>query len=451
MKQYDLIVVGTGEAGKTVARKLNKEEGWKTAIIDRGKYGGTCALRGCDPKKVIRGPAEAMAKSKQLEGKGINAVPDFSWRDLMNFKGKFTDKVPEKTIEKLQEEGVDTYFGEARFLSEDTLQVGDEQLQGQKIVIATGAMPMPLEMPGAELMIDSTEFMELEELPEEIVFVGGGYIAFEFAHFAARFGSKVTILHMGEMPLEKFEPDIVHYLLEGMKALDITVKVNTKVTGIEKQQDGFKVKAEHKKDGKAQEVFYHTQLVIHSAGRVPAILALDLDKGGVENTKKGVKVNDYMQSPSNERVYACGDAADHGLPLTPVGVKEAHIVAANLKGEKQKADFPAIPTVCFALPPIASVGLTEKEAKEQGLNYEVKQSQASGWFTAKRIQEPAYGFKVIIDKDKQCVAGAHLVGPHADEMINIFALALNSCTITEKIKHMIFAYPTTASDIVYML
>jgi glutathione reductase (NADPH) len=451
MKQYDLIVIGTGESGKTVARKL-KEEGFKTAIVDRIEYGGTCALRGCDPKKVLRAPAEALALSRQLMGKGILSCPEYSWQDLMRFKRTFTDKVPEKTVEKLQEEGIDTYFGEAKFISEDTLQVKDDQLQGKHIVLATGADPMPLGIPGEELMIDSTQFMELHELPDEILFVGGGYIAFEFAHIAARFGVKVTILHRSEMPLEKFEPDIVEYLLEGMKELSIDIKVNTKVTAVEKEGERFKIKAEHKKDGQTEEVTYHSKLVIHSAGRVPALDALELEKGKVERTKKGVKVNEYLQSVSNPKVYACGDASDHGLPLTPVAVKEAYVVAENIRNNNQmKADFPAIPTICFSIPPIASVGLTEKQAKEKGINYELKQNNAKEWFTAHRINERAYGFKVLIDKDKQCVVGAHLVGPHAEELINMFALALNSCLITDKIKHMIFAYPTSASDIVYML
>jgi glutathione reductase (NADPH) len=192
--------------------------------------------------------------------------------------------------------------------------------------------------------------------------------------------------------------------------------------------------------------------VIHAAGRVPALNALDLDAGGIAVEKGRLKLNEYLQSVSNPAVYAAGDAAQNGPPLTPVASHDANVVSANLlKGNHLRPDYNGVPSVAFTIPPIAAVGLSEAEARRQGIHFRMQKMKASDWFTARQTAESSYGFKVLVAEETDRILGAHLVGPHADEVINLFALAIRHGLTAEDLKATMFAYPTGASDVGYML
>ena len=446
MEKFDVIVLGTG-SGSSVAHQCAKA-GKKTAIIDYLPYGGTCALRGCDPKKVLVGLAHVLSLNKQLEGKGIVNEAKPSWKDLMQFKKSFTESVPDKREDGLKAAGIATYHGRAIFISANTIQVNDEVLQAENFVIANGAKPKNLSIPGEEMLIDSTAFLAMETLPEEILFVGGGYIAFEFAHIVSRFGVKATIVHRGERPLENFDTDLVKLLMKASEELGIKIILNAEVKSISKQNTRFIIHAEQK----GKEITFSTALAVHAAGRTADIEDMGLEKLGVTVNKKGVAVNEYMQSVSNPNVYSCGDANDKGLPLTPVGGKEAVVLASNLlKGNHLKIDYGYIPSNVFTIPALGSVGVTEQEARNKNLQYNVHFEETTGWYSSRRLNEPVSAFKVLIDKETDLIIGAHLLGPAAEESINIFALAMNAGLKAGDLKKMIFSYPTNASDIVHML
>lgn len=194
-------------------------------------------------------------------------------------------------------------------------------------------------------------------------------------------------------------------------------------------------------------------MVVHAAGRVPEIDDLNLNTAGVEWDGRGVKVNEFLQSVSNPAVYAAGDAAaSGGLPLTPVAGYEGMIVAANLlKGNHQKPNYLGIPTVVFTIPPLASVGLSEREAREQGLKFRVKKEMTSGWYSSRRVGETYSGFKVLVEEGTDRILGAHLLGGQAEEVINLFAVAMRSGMRATDLKDMLFAYPTHGSNLPYML
>lgn len=447
MAQYDLVIIGTGTAAMVAAMAV-RAAGWTVAVIDFRPFGGTCALRGCDPKKMLVGGASAADHASRMHGRGIEGDIRIDWPDLIAFKRSFTDPVPEKHEHRYGEKGIDTYHGRARFTGPNTIEVDGQVLEAAHILIAAGAEPITLDIPGEEHLIDSEGFLALEKLPRRIVLVGGGYVASEFSHIAARAGAEVTILQRGERMLDHFDPDLVGWLMVKFRDIGIDVRTRTTVEAVERRDGAFRVLATA--DGEV--VHVDCDLVVHAAGRAPALESLDLDVAGIAVEHGRLNLNEYLQSVSNPAVYAAGDAAQMGPPLTPVSSHDAKVVAANLlEGNHHKPDYTGVPSVAFTIPPIAAVGLGEAEAREQGLKFRIKSQMASDWFTARQAAESVYGFKVMVEEDSDRIIGAHLVGPHADEVINLFALAIRKGLTAKDLKDTMFAYPTGASDIGYML
>ena len=447
MKDYDLLVIGSGTAAQVASVRV-RAAGWQVAVIDHRPYGGTCALRGCDPKKMLVSGAEAIDAARRMRGHGIAGDLRIEWRELQAFKRSFTDAIPTKQEKHYRDLGIDPFHGLARFTGPNTIVVDGIALQGRYVLIATGARPIALNMPGGEHVISSERFLELEDLPARITMVGGGYIAAEFSHISARAGAHVTVLQRAERILPQFDSDVVGWLMEAFGKLDIDVRTRTTVESIQKTGKDFLV---HSVRGDERQTLA-CDLVVHAAGRVPDLEDLNLPAGGIETDQGRLKLNEFLQSTSNEHVYAAGDAAAKGPPLTPVSGHDAKVVAANLlEGNRQRPDYRGVPSVAFTVPPIAAVGASEATARMQSRNVHIKAQNASDWFTARRMAESVYGFKVIVDADTDQILGAHLVGPHVDEVINLFGLAIRHNLTTAQLKSTIFAYPTGASDIGYML
>jgi glutathione reductase (NADPH) len=448
-KTFDLVVIGTGAAASTVASRC-RTAGWQVAIVDSRPFGGTCALRGCDPKKVLVGAAELMDWNRRMEGKGVHTDQSrIAWPELMRFKRSFTDPVPKSREESFARAGIAAFHGRARFVSPKAIQVGEDVLEGRYMLVAAGARPVGLAIPGEEYVTTSDQFLELEELPRRIVFIGGGYISFEFAHVAARAGAQVTILHRGARPLERFDPDLVDQLAERTRALGIDLQLQAEAKRIEHFSGHLAVRASVARETRE----FEAETVVHGAGRIPEIDDLNLAAAGVEWDRRGVKVNVYLQSVSNPAVYAAGDAAaSSGFPLTPVAGYEGKVVAANLlEGNRRKVEYPSIPTAVYTIPPMACVGLGEATARERGLQFHIHRQVTSGWYSSRRVGEDCSGFKILVEESSGRILGAHLLGSQAEELINVFALAMRAGMPANDLKESIFAYPTHGSDIEYML
>ncbi|HKU84681.1 MAG TPA: NAD(P)/FAD-dependent oxidoreductase [Candidatus Nitrosocosmicus sp.] len=476
---YDLIVIGTGTAGSTVASNC-RSKGLKVAIIDSVPFGGTCALRGCEPKKILVEAAKTIDAIQRLENKSISDIDKvhLNWHDLIKFKRTFTEPFPKQREDSYTRAGIVPIHGKARFMDRDLIKVefngiNDDTdydiIKGKYIVIATGASPVNLGIPGLENVITSDQFLDLESsrLPDNIAFIGGGYISFEFAHIAARSGvKKITIFHRGKQPLEHFDPDLVSLLAQKSKNIGIDILLETKVVKIDKivssssstEGDG-KLVVHYSSVTNSQADYKSTKtlevdMVVHGAGRVPNIKELDLQAAGVEYTPRGIKVNEYLQSISNPIVYAAGDVASSGgAPLTPVATYEGNIVSTNIiNGNSIKSNYTGLPSVVFTIPPLASVGLMEKDVIEQGLQFIVNHDNTSRWSSSRRLGETHSGFKIIIEQGSDRILGAHLLGPHAEEVINIFSIAIRlGLGVKDLNDPILYSYPTHSSDIIYML
>jgi glutathione reductase (NADPH) len=447
MEAYDLIVIGTGTAAQVAAGRVRKAKR-SVAVIDHRPFGGTCALRGCDPKKMLVSGAEAVDFARRMHRRGVAGELHVDWSELIAFKRTFTDSVPKKLEEAFAEQGIDAFHGIARFTGPDAISVNGRILKGNHILIASGARPVPLRFPGGEHAITSDAFMELEHLPERIVMVGGGYTAAEFSHIAARAGAKVTVLQRDEQMLVKFDADLVIWLMEKFREIGIDVRTQSTVTAIESSGREYRVHAQTSQG----EIVVAADLVVHAAGRVPDLDELNLSIAGVATDGSRLQLNDYLQSVTNPSVYAAGDAAAKGPPLTPVSSHDAKVVAANiLEGNHHRPDYRGVPSVAFTLPPIAAVGVSEAVARQQHPSVRVNSAKVPDWYTARRVGEAVYGYKTLVDEDSGRILGADLVGPHADEVINLFGLAIRHNLTTDDVRSTMFAYPTGASDIGYML
>jgi len=443
-KTYDLIVIGGGTAGNGVAR-MAADAGWSVASIDSEPHGGTCALRGCDPKKMLVAVTEGVEWAENMEGKGLEAQPSVNWPDMIAFKRSFTEAMPPRIEAGLEKAGIDVLHGLARFTGPNTIELNGETLTAKHFHIATGARPMTLNIPGEEHLTTSTEFLELPERPNRIAFVGGGFIAMEFAHIVKRAGAReVTVLEMMDRPLGPFDPDLVAMLVEATEELGVDLRTKAKVAKIEKQGDEFTVTVETP-DGTET---ITCDLVVHGTGRVPNIDRLNLEAAGVEYSRRGIKVSDAMRT-TNPAIFAAGDCAASGPKLTPVSAFEGRVAGKNLlaREDERTVDYPPIPSVVFTLPMVATVGLSEAVAREQGLKFDTHFEKTGDWYSSLRVGAKHTGFKVLVEEGSGQILGAHLIGPGSEEQINLFAMAMGAGQTANQIKAMIFAYPSYASDI----
>ncbi len=448
-QRYDLIVIGAGMAGIAAANKC-AAQGWQVAIVDALPYGGTCALRGCDPKKILRRGAEIIDAARLMRGKGIDdAGLSIDWSDLMKHKHGFTDPVPANMEDSLAGHHVDTLHGEARFTGTNQIEIDGTPYAGDRFMIATGARPRTLAIPGSEHLIDSTNFLNLDALQPRIVFVGGGFISFEFAHIVARAGSSAIILARGDRPLKRFDPDLVERLIERGTQAGIELRRSTTITGIEASDGAYQITLER---AGTREII-ETDLVVHGAGRAADLAGLDLDAAGVEWGEHGVTVQGHLQSTSNPAVWAAGDCADTaGMPLTPVAVAEAKVAASNMiKATTTTPDYAGIPTAVFTIPELVRVGMLEQEAIDHGIDLDVRLTDTSGWYSNYRIGETTAAVKILIDRANDRIVGAHLLGPGYDELVNTIGMAIKLGLTTRQLKSATAAYPTIGSDLGSMI
>ncbi|SFM59514.1 dihydrolipoyl dehydrogenase family protein [Methanolobus profundi] len=445
-KDYDAFIIGTGVAGSALAYKL-KKAGMRVAIADKERFGGTCAFHGCIPKKILSSVAGIIDAGHRMEGKGAECSGQINWPDLINFKEEIIHSLTDPKEKAFINSGIDTYHGTVRFHDQNTLAIGEQLISAEHILITVGATSRTIDITGVEHLTTSDEFLDLEELPDKIIFAGGGYISFEFAHIAARAGAEVTIIHRSENLLKTFDRDLVKMLVDASQKAGINIVTNQELQRIEKKDQGLEVTTF---DINGQEDRTHKcDMIVHGLGRVPAIQDLEPEKGDVDIEHGAIAVNEYLQSISNPAVYAAGDCIIPGPALTPTASLQANIVASNiLKGNEQTADYTKIASAVFTIPTLASVGMMEKDASDE---HQVIFTDMSKYYSARKMNVKYSASKVIIEKDTRKIVGAHLIGPDAENIINLYTLAINTGLTAEQVREALYAYPSGSYDVKYML
>ncbi|HKJ85951.1 MAG TPA: NAD(P)/FAD-dependent oxidoreductase, partial [Spirochaetia bacterium] len=404
MDEYDVVVVGIGTAGETAAGML-QAGGNKVALIDQGPVGGTCALRGCQPKKVFVVNTHLAAESRALVGQGLSQPAVTDWGALQRFKRTFTDPIPASTQASLEASGIDVFVEPAAFVEPGVIELADSsrKLRAAKFLIASGARSRALPVPGAELAATSDDFLELDELPESMVFIGGGYISLEFAFLAALSGSKVTILQRGPRMLPQFPASLVDPVVEAGTKHGIQFVTDADVAGIERDGSGYRVATQ----GQGE---FAAAWVMGAIGRSPNVENLGLEKAGVKASGRGIEVNEYLET-SAPGVYAAGDCVAT-KQLSPISDMEARAAAANIMNERSvAADYNLVPSVVFTHPQMASVGLTPEGAREEGREVTVKSGRGDAWASYRRLGDPVVVYETVADAKTGVLLGAHIVSP----------------------------------------
>jgi glutathione reductase (NADPH) len=452
MHDFDVVVIGSGTAGQTAAYELRKN-GLTVAVVEKSAtHGGTCALAGCQAKKWFYEAAEIAAKATHLKGKGVMAAPQLSWADVLKEKNKFTGAVPGGTLSGFEESGIKVVSGAARFLDDQRLHVDGRTISARFFVIATGARPMALPIDGIENAITSDQFLELPSLPRRFVFIGGGFIAFEFAHFVVRLGAgdsqKTVILEAAPRPLGPFDAEMVSLLVAASKAEGIDIYTGVNITAIEREGNAYQVLT---KDG----IVYDTDMVVHGAGRQADIEDLGLDLAGIDFSRKGITVNNKMQT-TQPHIYAVGDCAAT-IQLARVADEEAMVAAESIVGKQNSGrwtamDYSAVPSVLFTYPQYGMVGATEEALKAEERPYIRSFGQHLAWPTYRRIGMTNAAYKILAGEDGTLL-GAHILSDNATGIINTVRLAMLNQIPVEALylQNMKSPYPSRESDLPYML
>ncbi len=451
MEKFDVIVIGSGTAGQTAAFDL-AGEGYRVAVAENSPTpGGVCALKGCQAKKWFYETMEVVARTRHLMGKGITEPPRFSWEQVQQAKTRFTSKVPEGTIAGLKGSDITYLPGQARFVDAHTLHIDGREYQSRYVIVAAGAVPATLPIDGARHLITSDDFLDLAALPRRIAFIGGGFISFEFAHFAARLGGMAGHLHIleaGDRPLGPFDKDLVDQLVLASEADGIQVRTGVSVNSVSRNGDEYTV---HFSSGPSLVV----DRVVNSAGRIPHIQPLSLDAAGIESSKKGIAVNQSMQT-SVPSVFAIGDCADTVM-LARVADMEAHVAARSVMALENGTDLPAmdyrpVPAVLFTYPQLGMVGKTEQALQKENTPYWKSADTGVNWPTYRRVGMQHAAYKILTDENG-FVLGAHFLGDNTTGLVNTFKQAMIDHVPIKKIRddHIMAPYPSRESDILYML
>jgi dihydrolipoamide dehydrogenase len=452
MKEFDAIVIGAGQAGVPLAKKL-AQSGLKTAVIEKRVVGGTCINDGCTPTKALVASARMAYQAKKSDELGID-IPSYeiNFTKIMSRKAEIVKQFregAESGIEKT--ENLTLIMGEAKFKEDHVITVTSKDGEttdytAAKIFINTGDTPVIPEIEGIKDVeyLTSTSILELAEVPEHLLIIGGGYIGLEFAQMFSRFGAKVTLIEKGDRLMPKEDVDVCEVVSEFFKDEGIEVLTNAKVEKLENADQG-KIKVTVKLEDESKS--YTCSHVLVASGRKPQTDKLGLENTGIECDDHGhVQVNEYLETTAKD-VYALGDVKG-GPAFTHISYNDYVVVTKNLlEGEQQTTKGRMVPYCMFTDPQVGRIGITETEAKEQQLDYLVAKIPMKNVARAIENGETRGFMKAVVDKNTKQILGATIIGEQGGEIMTILQMAMMGKITYEEIRFTIFAHPLYAESL----
>ena len=440
---YDLFVIGGGSGGVRAARVAASEAGAKVGLAEEDRYGGTCVIRGCVPKKLM---VYASEFSRQLEDSiAFGWSVENSGFDWQKFRKKLHLELARLEAvyrNLLRNAGVDTYDQRAKLLDQNTVVIGKKKLTARKILIATGGRPFRPDIPGIENALVSDDIFNLEKLPKSMAIIGGGYIACEMASIMNGFGVRTKLIYRGDQILRGFDKEIRDHVAEEMVKSGVSISLNADVTKINVTAPGLELTDPNGKT----ETF---EKVLAATGRRPNSDDLGLDDAGIQIGQTGeILVDDYSKSSSSS-VYAIGDVTNRSN-LTPIAIREAmSFIETVFRDTPQKLDYRFIPTAVFTTPEVGTVGLTEEEASEFA-PLEIYTTKFKSMREGFAGREDRIFMKLIVEERNQKVLGCHFVSPFAGELVQLAAVAVTMGATKHDFDKTIAVHPTISEELVTM-
>jgi pyruvate/2-oxoglutarate dehydrogenase complex dihydrolipoamide dehydrogenase (E3) component len=449
MEHYKAIVIGSGQAGTPLARTL-AQAGWKTALMEREHVGGTCINVGCTPTKTMVASARVAYLARRASDYGVRAGPVSV--DMARVRQRKRDIVDsfrsggQARIEKTP--NVDLVFGEAQFVGPKTVEVrlpggGTRQLNGETIVINTGCRPARPSVPGLDSVpvLDSTSIMELDQVPEHLLVLGGGYIGLEFGQMFRRFGSAVTIVQRGERLLGREDPDVADEVANIVRQDGVEVLLQSDAVRAAKSADGRTQLTVRTPAGERTLVGTH---LLAAAGRVPNTERLNVEATGIRNDARGfVPVNDRLET-NVSGIYAVGDV-NGGPAFTHISYDDFRILRANLlhNGNATTKDR-LVPYTVYIDPQLGRVGLSEQEARAQGRNVRIAKMPMNYVARALEVDESRGFMKAVVDADTKQILGCAVLGIEGGELMSMLEIAMLGRVPATQLADAVFAHPTLA-------
>ena len=440
MKSYDVMVIGSG-CGAAISEEA-ASRGLRVAMVDRGPLlGGTCLNWGCIPSKMLIYAADRIVEIQDAAKLGIEArIENIDFRSIMERMRKSRQESQRDIragIEQL--ENLDFYEGEGHFVDEYVLEVNGEKLKGEKVFIASGSRPLipPIEGLARVPYLTNETTLELDDRPDSLIIIGGGYIAVEYGHFFAAVGTRVTILEMADRLVLSEEPEISDVLKQELSKR-MVVRTNAQAKEVKALHNGVSVTTVDRRNGQQSES--SAQQLMMAVGRRSNADLLEVSNTGIELDNRGfIKVNEYLET-SKKNIYAIGDANGQQM-FTHMANAEASIAARNaFHGARLKVDYTAVPHAVYSHPQIASVGLREEQARQ---DHEILVGRTKYFDIAKgeaMLEEVGYA-KVILERGTDKILGFHIIGPYAPELIQEVVNAMTSGDNIEEINRGIHIHP----------
>ncbi|MDE2230204.1 MAG: glutathione-disulfide reductase [Alphaproteobacteria bacterium] len=439
---FDLFTIGAGSGGVAASRRAARY-GARVAIAEHSRVGGTCVIRGCVPKKLLVYAAHFADEAEDAAGFGWRMSPPVhSWPGLIAAKNAEITRLEGVYRTMLREAGAGLIEGTAKLIDAHTVEVAGKRHTAANILLAIGGHPVTPKIPGIEYVISSNEALDLPALPRNVLIVGGGYIAVEFAGIFAGLGAQVQMVIRGDELLNGFDDDIRVHLAREMRARGIVIHTRTEIASIEKEREGFNLATKAGGELSADCVMYATGRRPNTTGMGLAELGIALDP-----ESGAIKVDDWSRT-SVPNVYAIGDATDM-LNLTPTAIAEGRALAETLFNHNPiSARLEVVPTAVFSNPTIGAVGLTEREARAAHATIDIYRTLFRPLKATLSGRDEKTLMKLIVDRASDKVLGAHMIGPDAPEIIGGLAVALTCGATKKQFDRTIGIHPTASEEFV---